>query len=760
MRLSSCPVLILAVLVSSSITLAEQTKRPFTVADDIAFTYFADGPYGNYEGGNAIQFSPNGEYLAVVTAHGRLDLNVVEESVRVYRTKEIAASLEANSEVSQPAPAWVVTCQGKVGPIVEIRWLADSSGIVLLKSSTNGNQQLAVASLRERMVKTLTSDSEDVKTFEASDANHYVYTSADPGAFLKKVQEEEKAPAIVGTGKNIWDMVFPTLPSRLRFESPSTFWAVVGGSQRFAVTNKDIDTSRITLSPDGQWILTTLPITPPVEWKTIYPPPYKGAAGDNLREGKPVRQYLLFNLKTGAVQPLIDAPTAADAGWFSGVGFPTWSNDGKAVLLPGTFVKSKGEKQSRPCIAVVDVPTKTSSCVEPLKSRTGPGLAFEQGYHILLHARFVGAGNNRVELAVMRPDESDATSEYVRATGGDWQLLDKLDGKHYAGPNGLDITVEERLDRPPLLVASSHGKSRSILDPNPHFREIDLGWVRVYTWKDKEGRSWKGGLYLPAGYQKGRLYPLVIQSHGFRETLFLPSGAFTTSYAAREFAASGIMVLQAGGSEYCGASGPDEGPCEVEGFEAAATQLAADGLVDLQKVGFIGFSRTCYYGMEWLTNGSLPLGAALIADGAMGDYFQFVLAEADSHEFFGVTPFGAGLSEWVKRSPGFHLDKVSAPVMLVGERDGIDMWQPYSGLHYLKKPVDTVWINTFEHSITNPVARLASQTLSVDWFRFWLQGYEDPDPAKAEQYKRWHELKKMQEENEKKLANESSGLSH
>ncbi len=35
----------------------------------------------------------------------------------------------------------------------------------------------------------------------------------------------------------------------------------------------------------------------------------------------------------------------------------------------------------------------------------------------------------------------------------------------------------------------------------------------------------------------------------------------------------------------------------------------------------------------------------------------------------------------------------------------------------------------------------------VDWFRFWLQGYEDPDPAKAEQYKRWRELRKLQPAN-------------
>ncbi len=42
----------------------------------------------------------------------------------------------------------------------------------------------------------------------------------------------------------------------------------------------------------------------------------------------------------------------------------------------------------------------------------------------------------------------------------------------------------------------------------------------------------------------------------------------------------------------------------------------------------------------------------------------------------------------------------------------------------------------------------ASQGGSVDWFRFWLQDYEDPDPAKKEQYVRWRELRKLQEKNE------------
>ena len=72
------------------------------------------------------------------------------------------------------------------------------------------------------------------------------------------------------------------------------------------------------------------------------------------------------------------------------------------------------------------------------------------------------------------------------------------------------------------------------------------------------------------------------------------------------------------------------------------------------------------------------------------------------------------------------------------------MWEPYAGLHYLKKPVELDLINTDEHVITNPVERMASQGLSVDWFRFWLQEYEDSDPTKADRYKRWRALKTMQ----------------
>ena len=47
---------------------------------------------------------------------------------------------------------------------------------------------------------------------------------------------------------------------------------------------------------------------------------------------------------------------------------------------------------------------------------------------------------------------------------------------------------------------------------------------------------------------------------------------------------------------------------------------------------------------------------------------------------------------------------------------------------------------------------MIAQQGTVDWFAFWLKSEENPGPAEAEQYKRWREMRKSHEENEKKTA--------
>jgi hypothetical protein len=49
-----------------------------------------------------------------------------------------------------------------------------------------------------------------------------------------------------------------------------------------------------------------------------------------------------------------------------------------------------------------------------------------------------------------------------------------------------------------------------------------------------------------------------------------------------------------------------------------------------------------------------------------------------------------------------------------------------------------------EHILQTPWDRLVSEGGNVDWFDFWLNGHEDSNPAKAQQYRRWEKLCDMQ----------------
>jgi hypothetical protein len=44
------------------------------------------------------------------------------------------------------------------------------------------------------------------------------------------------------------------------------------------------------------------------------------------------------------------------------------------------------------------------------------------------------------------------------------------------------------------------------------------------------------------------------------------------------------------------------------------------------------------------------------------------------------------------------------------------------------------------HIKVQPRHREAVYQRNLDWFRFWLQGEEDQDPEKGEQYRRWRGL--------------------
>src|ERR1700730_14118073 len=80
--------------------LAQQDKKPFTVAGEIGLWRLLPDLAGP-----PTRFSPDGNYFAVYSTRGRLDLNRPEDSIRIYRSRDIESFLDEASDASQgPSP--------------------------------------------------------------------------------------------------------------------------------------------------------------------------------------------------------------------------------------------------------------------------------------------------------------------------------------------------------------------------------------------------------------------------------------------------------------------------------------------------------------------------------------------------------------------------------------------------------------------------------------------------------------------------------
>jgi dipeptidyl aminopeptidase/acylaminoacyl peptidase len=509
----------------------------------------------------------------------------------------------------------------------------------------------------------------------------------------------------------------------------------------------------LSLSPDGRSVVAILKAEHPPEttWARYKAPP----GYDKLRMPLDTSAYHLIDLTTGGKKLLVNAPSGLNQDWHSYLLTASWSADRQSLLLPDTFFpldvtdpKEVADREGRPYIAVLRLTTGELSKVLGVKA------GLDKDRYAVKDARFEDDRTVVVNFdrSYFLPDQHAAAIFHQEANGR-WQQAAGTEDPRLAA---LPVKVEKRegVNQPPLLVAEDKANhvSRTIWDPNPQLRQINLGTAEVIHGKDSSGYEWEAGLVRPPNYTPGKRCPLVIQTHGFNKGKFLSSGSFTSAFAARALAAQGMVVVQIGWNAN-NMGTPQEGPGETLLYESVVKKLAEEGIVDPTRVGVIGFSRSVYHVLAAITSAEHPFAAASVTDGVTFGYFEYLFAvdgDFDRHAdaINGGKPFGGkGLKNWLARSPEFNMDKVRTPLLLVqpGAPAVFGDWEPYAALRYLKKPVDLIMLQAGTHVMTNPTQRLTSETINVDWFRFWLKGEEDSDPAKVEQYVRWRELRKLQD---------------
>ena len=754
---------------AGSAAAVDAVTHPFTVRDEIAIAYFGD-PNGGATA--AITLSPDGRLAAVHTTRGVLAENRMKDEVRIYDLSRVKAWLKGPRAAPALDPLQTFrlsTCDE--GPIItDIRWLGDSRGIAFLAKSATGDEQLWTADVATGAQHPLTPLDQNVVEFDIRDTSHFIYAVPNPS-------EESKAIAAQLAGKQpIWvaqtelDTVLAANVVKERPRPRETLWAAEGGLPKPVlnpVSKAPIIVYRtellsLRLSPDGHTALVALPLpAAPPGWDRLYG---NGTTASANRAGPQdlssdtgdyIDSYVLIDLSSWGQTRLDPGPTALSEGWDGGQA-PSWSADGTRLLLPGAFLSTTS---NMPCFAVVSAKGGRADCLMAVPANTYTDFVTQFG--------FEDGRSDRVWIEHCLPVNSVcANNTYLKVhyqqTADKWSKVGETPvslNDATSAELGVRLEVRQGLNDPPVLWASQADRSsaRPVWDPNPQLRDLEIGPAKIVHWTDASGKSWRGGLFRPPDYRPGTRYPLVIQTHGFAPDQFRPSGAWPESYAARELAGAGIIVLQVPDCPNVYSSDPDEMTCHEVMYKAAVESLDQDGLIDQARVGITGFSRTCIFVLDLLGKTTFPVRAGLATDGINDGYFQYVLAAMyptlrnDMQRLIGAPPWGAGLQAWLDRSPGFHLDKVQAPLLLVAARPGfslLTMWEPYGLLSAMHKPVDLLMLNTDAHPTWQPAARYASQQAAVDWFRFWLQGHEDPDPAKATQYRRWEGLRVLRDKND------------
>ena len=761
--------------------LSSALSSTLTVKDAIEMQRFIDPyPFHPY----AIQredakFSPDNRFFAVVTQRGLIATNELESTIQVFNTTDVRRFLNNSSEIPPPAPRAVVKVAAVTNDlsISQLQWVTNDSLAFLGRNKTS-RRALFTVEVKTGVLRKLTPDGQDVTQFDVVN-NTVVYTTA------VQPPDVQVQPEVVLTGHSILPLLDAESPDDFSVLSkPAELWIMRAGRispVMDSVTGSRVQliTEMLSLSPSGHSVVVTQHVDHiPPTWEAYEPfpsplspfirlkasPPRVGREDLLYRLGMP-EQYALIDLDTGAVTP-IDAPLGENLDYFSPKK-AIWAHDSNRLLLLNTYLPLEGfdetERHRRaqsPCVALLDKGSGKAICVTTIRQSPGElsskdGTAYrptdlawnESTTEVVLSYTTYGDENHT--------NHRDRPPEAFRPENGGWVQVE-----HPVEPGRPPFWtgICQDLNEPPaLFVRDWNGdETRKLWDPNPQLKGVSLGQTSVYAWRDSAGRNWVGGLVKPPNYTPGKRYPLVIQTHGFNKHEFMTVGPFMTAFAARPLAATGIIVLQLQ-EQFDVDMTPEEADINARGYDSAIEHLSADGLVDPTRVGLIGFSRTGYYVLEALTKNRHRFAAATIADSDFLGYMQRLLDvdagpdnsyEKEGVAIYGAQPFGEGLKTWVQKAPAFNLDKVITPVRIEVHdlRTLLHDWELYAGLRLQHKPVDLIQLPDAVHDVTKPLERLASEQEDVDWFNFWLNGHEDPDPSKAEQYLRWRLLQKQRDD--------------
>jgi len=436
-----------------------------------------------------------------------------------------------------------------------------------------------------------------------------------------------------------------------------------------------------------------------------------------------------------------------------------WSKDGSAVLLTDGFDIWKVSAKGGAAVNLTVDGKKNQLRYQRLYSfDRGPGGAGRGG-------RGGGRGGGA------NADGIDLTQPLFIATYGEWTKkagISRVDpGQPGAKPIVWDdasfnfekardadvyvFTKSTAVDFPNYWVASANGSdadalsrafksARQLTDANP--QQKDFAWtsgVRLINYTSAKGDKLQGALYLPANYQPGKKYPLLVTIYEKRSNLahsyVTPSETSTPNrsiYTSRGYAVLDPDIVY---------KINDPGMSAVWSVLPAVSAAIATGVVDSTNIGLWGHSwggyQTAFLVTQTNRFKAAIAGAPLtnMVSTYASVYWNTggsdaAIFESSQGRFKGN--FIDNYDAYIRNSPVFHADKVKTPlVILMNDKDGaVDYNQGityYNTLSQLQKKVVLLEYVGENHGLARPVNQKDYAIRQREWFDHYLTGAPAPE---------------------------------
>lgn len=320
------------------------------------------------------------------------------------------------------------------------------------------------------------------------------------------------------------------------------------------------------------------------------------------------------------------------------------------------------------------------------------------------------------------------------------------------------ICARETPTHPRVIVSldPDSGRSTTIYDPNPAFTRLRTGSVQRLRWRDAQGVAGYGDLALPPTHRPGDRHPLVIvqyQSRGFLR------GGTGDEYPIHALASRGFAVLSfnrvrpyasdSGARDLdtfirTGMTGFAERRRQLAAIETGVDRSIALGVIDPARIGISGLSDGAASVQFALVNSTRFRAAAMSSccDDPSSVHFAAGLGYLKDTIAWGYPEPGADdPAFWRRYSLAANADRVDVPILLQLPDDEFRLaLETYVTLDRRDAPIEMHVFAGEYHVKWHPAHRLAIYERAIDWFDFWLNGRENPAPAKREQYVRWRAL--------------------